>query len=314
MELNSNLIIIIVAIFVCVMALTYAVLSVQNSLNEILKCLEEERLNKLKQDQELPENSVPAPPNSQAESKYKRLRKMIIPAALLVLAFGINNIDKIADFISPDPFEETNKKLAQIADQIQPSVNIELPDSIEQRDDVKQVRSMQDKIQYFNLTLRLLQERTNNRRDFDADSTMVTYYQCLIIDFKKVNEAFSQIIEGVMGLPTVYAYLNMSSLADYKNIQEDYNKVEEETIEALTPMADSTKTAKDMKKFKPVMVKLVDASYYQSDKQIEIVKQIDIALNLALLDIKSDALNDVGSPLKELMKILGGLEKNDDKE
>jgi hypothetical protein len=296
------------------MALTYAVLSVQNSLNEILKCLEEERLNKLKQDQELPENSIPAPPNSQAESKYKRLRKMIIPAALLVLAFGINNIDKIADFISPDPFEETNKKLAQIANQIQPSVKIELPDSIEQRDDVKQLRGMQDKIQYFNLNLRLLQERTNNHQEFDADSTMVTYYQCLIIDFKKVNEAFGQIIEGVIGLPTVYAYLNMSSLAEYKSIQEGYHKVEEETIEALTPLADSTKIAQNMKKFKPVMVKLIDASYNQADKQVELAKQIDIALYLALLDIKSDAINNADSPLAELMKLLGGLGQKNGKE
>lgn len=73
---------------------------------------------------------------------------------------------------------------------------------------------------------------------------MVTYYQCLIIDFKKVNESFSHIIEGVIGLPTVYAYLNMSTLADYKIIHEYYHKIEVETIEALNPIADSSKTAK----------------------------------------------------------------------
>lgn len=314
MEFDSNLIIVIVAILACVMALAYAVLSVQNSLSEILKYLEEERLNRLKQEQELPQNETSVTSFSQNESKYKRLRKVIIPATLLVLAFGINNIDKIADFISPDPFEETNKKLAQIANQIQPSVKIELPDSIEQRDDVKQIRSMQDKIQYFNLNLRLLQERTNNRLEFEADSTMVTYYQCLLIDFKKVNEAFSQIVKGVIVLPTVYAYLNMSSLAEYKDIQEDYNKVEQETLDALTPLTDSTKTVQNMKKFKPIMVKLVDASYNQADKQVELAKQIDIALNLSLLDIKSDALNNSESPLTELMKLLGGLDKKDDKE
>ena len=53
------------------------------------------------------------------------------------------------------------------------------------------------------------------------------------------------------------------------------------------------------------MAKLVDESYYQADKQIELAKRVDVALNLALLDIKSDTINDSGSPLAELVKLLG---------
>ena len=135
---------------------------------------------------------------------------------------------------------------------MQPSVKILLPDSIEQRDDVKQIRNMQDKIIYFNLNLRLIQEQSNNKNEFDADSTMVSYYQSLLIDFQKVNQAFSQVISGIMTMPNVYAYMNASTLMDYLKIQENYNKIEKETLEGLTPMADSLSKTKpmDMKKRK----------------------------------------------------------------
>lgn len=64
-----------------------------------------------------------------------------------------------------------------------------------------------------------------------------------------------------------------------------------------------------MKMFNPIMVKLVDANYYQSEKQIKIVNHINIALNLPLLDIKSDAIDNTRSFLQELMKFLGGYAK-----
>lgn len=312
MELNSNLIIVIVAIFACVMALTYAVLSVQNSLGIIVKFLEEERLNKQKAEQNLSPDVIPEAPKVLTESKFRQFRKMIIPAALLVLAFGINNIDKIIDFISPDPFEETNKKLAMIAEQIQPSVKIELPDSIEQRDDVKQIRSMQDKIMYFNLNFRFLQEASNSTEDFnaDADTMIVNYYQSLLVDFQKVNHAFGQIVQGIIAMPTVYAYLNKNDLIEYLKIQEKYGQTETETLEALQPMADDKEKAKNMKKFKSIMSKLVDESFIQADRQIELAKRIDIALNLALLDIKTNAISNSDSPLHSLLLLLGGLDKN----
>ena len=310
MELDSNLTLLLIAVIVCSAVFLATVLKgIQRSMDSIVKFAEEKRQEELKDREDSIPTEAPEAAMKQEKSKFKTFRSLILTGSAFILAFAIQNYDKIADYINPDPFAETNKKLARIADQMQPSVKILLPDSIEQRDDVKQIRSMQDKNTYFNLNLRLLQEQSNNRNEFDADTTMVNYYQSLLIDFQKVNHAFGQVISGIMTLPNVYAYMNASTLMDYLKIQENYNKIEKETLEGLTPMADSLSKTKprDMKKFKKIMVKLVDESYYQADKQIELAKRVDIALNLALLDIKSDAINDSGSPLAELMKLLGGL-------
>lgn len=313
MEFDSNLTLLLIAVIVCSTVFLATVLKgIQRSMDSIVKIAKEKRQEELKGREESVTGEVPAAVMKQEKSKFKTFRSLILTGSAFILAFAIQNYDKIADYINPDPFAETNKKLAKIADQMQPSVKILLPDSIEQRDDVKQIRNMQDKITYFNLNLKLLQEQSNNKNEFDADTTMVNYYQSLLIDFQKVNQAFGQVISGIMTLPNVYAYMNASILMDYLKIQENYSKIEQETLEGLTPMADSlSKTKpKDMKIFKKIMVKLVDESYYQADKQIELAKRVDIALNLALLDIKSDAINDSDSPLAELMKLLGGLGDN----
>lgn len=309
MELDSNLTLLLIAVIVCSAVFLATVLKgIQRGLDSIVKYAEEKRQEDLKNWGESMPGDTPVGVTKQEKSKFKTFRSVILTGSAFVLAFAIQNYDKIADYINPDPFAETNKKLAKIADQMQPSVEILLPDSIEQRDDVKQIRSMQDKITYFNLNLRLLQEQSNNKSEFDADTTMVNYYQSLLIDFQKINQAFGQVMSGIMTLPNVYAYMNASILMDYLKIQDNYNKIEKETLEGLTPMTDSlSKTKpKDMKKFKKIMVKLVDESYYQADRQIELIKRVDIALNLALLDIKSDAINNSGSPLNELMRLLGG--------
>lgn len=317
MELDSNLTLLLIAVIVCSAVFLATVLKgIQKNLEPIVKYAEDKRREELKSGDGALVGEPGLTKSKPSNSRFKTFRSLILTGSGFVLAFAIQNYDKITEYINPDPFAETNKKLAKIAEQMQPSVRILLPDSIEQRDDVKQIRSMQDNITYFNLNLRLLQEQSNNREEFDADTTMVNYYYSLLVDFQKVNHAFSQVISGIMAMPKVYAYMNASNLMDYLKIQDNYNKIETETLEGLTPMADSlTKVKpKDMKKFKKIMVKLVDESYHQADKQIELTKRIDIALNLALLDIKSDAINNAGSPLAELMKLLGGLDKRDDKE
>ena len=59
---------------------------------------------------------------------------------------------------------------------------------------------------------------------------MVNYYYSLLVDFQKVNHAFSQVISGIMTMPKVYAYMNASDLMDYLKIQDNYNKIETETL------------------------------------------------------------------------------------
>lgn len=317
MELDSNLTLLLIAVIVCSAVFLATVLKgIQKSLDSIVKYAEEKRREELERSDETSAGGSKLTKSKPNRSRFKNFRSLILTGFACALAFAVQNYDKITEYFNPDPFAETNKKLAKIAEQMQPSVRILLPDSIEQRDDVKQIRSMQDNITYFNLNLRLLQEQSNNREEFDADTTMVNYYYSLLVDFQKVNHAFSQVISGIITMPTIHAYLNKSSLMDYLKIQENYNKIETETLEGLTPMADSLTKAKpkDMKKFKKIMVKLVDESYHQADKQIELTKRVDIALNLALLDIKSDAINNAGSPLAELMKLLGGLGQKNGKE
>ena len=280
MELNSNVIIVIVAILLCVMALTYAMLSVQKSLDTIVRYI-----NSLSNGQE--ENIVAETlkhTEKTKQSKFKKFRNMIIPAALLILAFCINNIDKIVDFISPDPIEETNKKLAQIVEQIQPSMEIELADSLEQKDEVKQIRQIKDRIQYFNLSLKMLKETPNNIENVDADSTVVSYYSSLLQEFKRTNEAFTQVIQCLILAPKAYYYLNQNSLQDYYKYQQVYNKKEITTLKSLEEINSEKK--KNMKKFKSIMLELTDASYRNTDMQMDLIRRIDIATNLALLDIK----------------------------
>lgn len=280
MELNSNVIIVIVAILLCVMALTYAMLSVQKSLDTIVRYIK--FLSKGQEEKITPEALESTTQTS--HSKFKKFRNMIIPAALLILAFCINNIDKIVDFISPDPIEETNKKLAQIVEQIQPSMRIEMPDSLEQTNEVKQIRKIQDRIQYFNLSLKMLKETNNNLDNVDADSTVVSYYYSLMKEFKQTNDAFTQVIQCLILSPNVYSYLNKNSLIDYYKYQQEYSKKETLTLSTLEQISSEKK--KNMKRFKSVMLEFTDASYHNTDMQMDLIRRIDIAINLALLDIK----------------------------
>ena len=109
MELNSNVIIVIVAILVCVLALTSAMLKVLRSLDTIVHCMKNSSFSQ----DETPLTGGSTKTKKTNRFGIKKLRGMIIPTMLLVVAFCINNIEILKDFISPDPIEETNKKLAQ---------------------------------------------------------------------------------------------------------------------------------------------------------------------------------------------------------
>lgn len=280
MELNSNVIIVIVAILLCVMALTYAMLSVQKSLDTIVRYI---KLLSKGHEEKITSEALESTTQTN-HSKFKKFRNMIIPAALLVLAFCINNIDKIVDFISPDPIEETNKKLAQIVEQIQPYTRIEMPDSLEQTNEVKHIRKIQDRIQYFNLSLKMLKETPNNLDNLDADSTVVSYYYSLIKEFKQTNDAFTQVIQCLILSPKVNTYLNKNSLLDYYKYQQVYTQKETSTLSKLEQINSEKK--KSMRKFKSTMLEFADASYRNTDMQMDLIRRIDIAINLALLDIK----------------------------
>lgn len=280
MELNSNIIIVIVAILLCVMALTYAMLSVQKSLNTIVRYIK--HLSKSKKDKTISE--TPDLIVQTSSSRLGKFRNMIIPTALLVLAFCINNIDKIIDFIAPDPIEETNIKLTQIVEQIQPSTKIEMPDSLEQTIEVKQIRKIQDRIQYFNLSLKMLKETPNNLDDVDADSTIVSFYYSLMKEFKQTNEAFAEVIQCLIMSPKVHSYLNINSLLDYYKYQQEYTQTETLTLNKLEQINKAKKT--NMRKFQSTMLEFADASYRNTDMQMDLIRRIDIAINLALLDIK----------------------------
>ena len=197
MELDSNLTLLLIAVIVCSAVFLATVLKgIQRGLDSIVKYAEEKRQEDLKNRGESVPGDAPVSVVKQEKSKFKTFRSVILTGSAFVLAFAIQNYDKIADYINPDPFAETNKKLAKIADQMQPSVRILLPDSIEQRDDVKQIRSMQDKITYFNLNLRLLQEQSNNKKEFDADTTMVNYSSYYVCTCKRNRGGSDHLVDG----------------------------------------------------------------------------------------------------------------------
>lgn len=284
MELNSNVIIAIVAILVCVLALTSAMLKVLRSLDTIVHCMKNSSVS---QDQ------TPLTGGSTKTKKtnrfgIKKLRGMIIPTMLLVVAFCINNIEIIKDFISPDPIEETNKKLTQIVDQIQPLTKIELPDSLEQTAEVKSIRKAQARILYFNLSLQMLKRTPDSLEGGGADNTIVSYYTSLLKEFKRTNEAFTQVVECVSLVPSVYSYLNENSLLCYYEYQKWYNNKQNDALRALNQVY--SKENVNMKKFQATMQDLAEASYRNTDMQMDLIRQFDIATNLALLDIKNKNL------------------------
>lgn len=230
MELNSNVIIVIVAILVCVLALTSAMLKVLRSLDTIVHCMKNSSFSQ----DETPLTGGSTKTKKTNRFGIKKLRGMIIPTMLLVVAFCINNIEILKDFISPDPIEETNKKLAQIVDQIQPLTKIELPDSLEQTAEVKSIRKAQARILYFNLSLQMLKRTPDSLEGGGADNTIVSYYTSLLKEFKRTNEAFTQVVECVSLVPSVYSYLNENSLLYYFEYQKKYNSKQDDALKALT--------------------------------------------------------------------------------
>lgn len=284
MELNSNAVIVIVIILLCVLVLTSAMLKVLRSLDTIVHCMKNSSISQ----DEIPLKEASTKTKNTKRSGFVKLKGMIVPTILVVIAFCVNNIEIIKNFISPDPIEETNKKLAQIVDQTQPLTKIELPDSLEQTLEVKIIRKAQAKLLYFNLSLQMLKRTPNSLDGAGTDYTIVSYYTSLVKEFKRTNEAFTQVVESVSLVPSVYSYLNENSLLYYYEFQKEYNNKQNDALKALTEVY--SKESVNRKKFQATMLDLAEASYLNTDMQMELIRQFDIATNLALLDIKNKNL------------------------
>ena len=221
MELNSNVIVAIVTIVLCALALTYAMLTVQKSLNAIV-CY----IKLIANSQAANKTKASGQTEHMRMSTSQKFKAMIIPAALLVLAFCVNNIDKFVDFISPDPIEETNKKLAQIVEGMQPSIQVDLPDSLESTTEVRQIRKFQDEILYFKLyvkRIKSLYENYNNEERILNDKEVVINNISLLTVLVQTNDAYGKAIRT----STSTMLSRVSSKCDVYSVQYAQRKGDE---------------------------------------------------------------------------------------